>query len=460
MYPVLPPDKTIAFVSNSAWSVYNFRIDVIRFFIQQGMCIVVLAPDDSYSARLVAEGCRFIPIEFNNKGENPLKDYFFYRTLRKHYRRLRPDFIFHYVAKPNIYGSLAAAAEKIPCVAVITGLGYPFARRNRLFKVIRALYRKSLRHTREIWFLNNEDARVFSAEKIVSISKMRVLPGEGVNIEHFSIAALGLRNREGCGDTRRSLRKSPQQEELSCYQADQEGRLTRGPFLPPFTTPVTASPVITSPFTTPPPGNSSSPAGFRQGTDARSGQPGATGFRFLMSTRLLKSKGVSVYADAARILRKKKYVVHFSLIGFFEKNHPDSIPAEELLKWEEEGLVDYHGFADDVRPFLLQADCFVFPSFYNEGVPRCLMEAASMELPIITSLNRGCKEVVLNHSNGFICNPNDPFDLADKMEKMIQLSQAERCRMGKNSRELVLKKFAMTKVIREYTNILISAFER
>src|SRR5690606_17637566 len=100
MYPVLPPDKTIAFVSNSAWSVYNFRIDVIRFFIQQGMCIVVLAPDDSYSVRLVAEGCRFIPIEFNNKGENPLKDYFFYRTLRKHYRRLRPDFIFHYVAKP------------------------------------------------------------------------------------------------------------------------------------------------------------------------------------------------------------------------------------------------------------------------------------------------------------------------------------------------------------------------
>ena len=82
-----------------------------------------------------------------------------------------------------------------------------------------------------------------------------------------------------------------------------------------------------------------------------------------------------------------------------------------------------------------------------------------MELPIITSLNRGCKEVVLNNSNGYIVNMQDPFDLADKMEKMLQLSSADRERMGKNGRQLVLKKFGVAKIVQEYSNTLISAFE-
>jgi len=173
-----------------------------------------------------------------------------------------------------------------------------------------------------------------------------------------------------------------------------------------------------------------------------------------MSTRLLQSKGVAVYADAARILKKKNYKANFALIGFFEKHHPDSVSEHDLNIWQDEGLITYHGFARDVRPYLQQADCFVFPSFYNEGVPRSLMEAASMELPIITSLNRGCKEVVSNNFNGFLCNPKDPFDLADKMEKMINSSVEERLRMGRNGRALVTDKFNVTKVIEEYGRTL------
>ena len=374
----IAPNKTIAFVSNNAWSVFNFRLDVIRWLLKNNVKVIVFAPSDDYAEKLTAQGCHFVEIDFNNKGENPVNDYLFYLKLRKLYRQYKPDFIFHYVAKPNIYGSLAAAAEKISSVAVITGLGYPFAKRNLLFRIIRALYRKALKHASEVWFLNNEDAKVFITEKIVSISKMKVLPGEGVNTKHF----IPL-------------------------------------------------------------------------TNSRSGEP----FSFLMSTRLLKSKGIGLYADAARILKKKNYHVNFSLIGFYEKNHPDAISPHEIKKWEDEGLISYLGFADDVRPHLQKADCMVFPSFYNEGVPRCLMEAASMEIPAITSFNRGCKEVVLNNSNGYICNLNDAFDLADKMEKMINTTPDERMRMGKNGRQLVLKKFDICKIIEEYSNTLISAFE-
>ena len=375
MSVVSEKNKVIAFVSNSAWSVYNFRLDVIRHLMERGYDILVIAPDDEYSPYLIQSGCRFIPIEFSNKTENPFLDYFFFQQIKALYKLHRPDFIFHYVAKPNIYGSLAAASLKIPSVAVITGLGYPFAKQNWLYWLVKNLYKKALKKTTQVWFLNNEDAKVFVNEKIVNIEKMKVLPGEGINTDFF-------------------------------YPVHNSRKKT----------------------------NSS--------------------FTFLMSTRLLKSKGLGLYADAARILKKKNYDTQFLLIGFFEKNHPDSISQDELGKWEKEGLIYYKGFAKDVRPFLENADCLVFPSFYNEGVPRCLMEASSMELPIITSMNRGCKEVVLNNSTGYLCNVNDPFDLADKMERMINLSAEERNRMGKNGRLLVIKKFNVAKVIEEYEDTL------
>jgi glycosyltransferase involved in cell wall biosynthesis len=368
--------KLIALVSNSAWSVYNFRLDVIRHLSARHYNILVVAPDDEFSNLLVREGCLYVPIEFNNRSENPLNDISLYRQLKKIYRQYRPDFIFHYVIKPNIYGSLAAAKTSIKSIAVITGLGYSFAKENWLYKLTKLLYRKALQKTEEVWFLNNEDAKVFVSEHIVSIKKMKVLPGEGVNTDYFS---------------------------------------------PDFKSPLAAQPHFT----------------------------------FIMSTRLLKSKGVQVYVDAARILKRKDYSLHFDLIGFFEKHHPDSIAEDQIRKWQLEGLINYKGFAKDVREHLINADCFVFPSFYNEGVPRCLLEAASMELPIITSFNRGCKEVVMNNSNGFLCNLNDPFDVADKMERMINLSADERSAMGKNGRTLVIQKFNINQVIEEYDRTLM-----
>jgi glycosyltransferase involved in cell wall biosynthesis len=377
MLPNAQDKPLIAFVSNSAWSVYNFRIDVIRHLIAKGFRILVIAPDDENSPLLQAEGCGYVPIEFNNRHENPLQDITLYSQLKSVYKKYKPDFIFHYVIKPNIYGSFAAAKLNIPSVSVITGLGYAFARKNWLYYVVKFLYRRALRKVTEVWFLNNEDARAFTTNHIIPIKKTKVLPGEGVNMEHFSPEF-----------------KTPQQK---------NGR-----------------------------------------------------FVFLMSGRLLRSKGIGIYADAARILKKKNIDARFELLGFFEKHHPDSLTIEEIQRWEQEGLVHFNGFAADVRPFLKNADCFVFPSFYNEGVPRGLMEAACMELPIVTALNRGCKEVVLNNSTGYLCNPNDPFDLADKMEKMMNLTGEERKRMGRNGRTLVSKKFNIEKVIQQYDYILKS----
>ncbi len=366
--------KKIAFVSNSAWSVYNFRIDVIRHLIKR-YTILVIAPADEFSELLSAEGCILVPVYFNNRSENPFREYQLYTRLKGLYQQYRPDFLFHYVIKPNIYGTLAAAANSIPSVAVVTGLGYSFARFNWLYRTVMYLYKKALQKAVEVWFLNQEDAQLFIRKKIVDPGKIKILPGEGVNTRFFA--------------------------------------------------PVGNRPVA------------------REKT-----------FQFLMSTRLLKSKGVRVYAEAARLLLPKKLNVRFVLIGFFEKNHPDSITELELKVWQKRGLIHYSGFARDVRPFLRQSDCFVFPSFYSEGVPRGLMEASSMEIPIITSRNRGCTEVVEDNVNGLLVNPNDIHDLAVKMETMIRMSSEARGEMGRQGRLRMIEKFDIGKVIEAYDQTL------
>src|SRR5256885_6452054 len=122
MLPIGQDTRLIAFVSNSAWSVYNFRMDVIRHMISKGFKVLVVAPDDENSALLRAEGCAYVHINFNNRHENPLQDFTLYSQFKSIYKKYKPDFIFHFVIKPNIYGSLAAGKLNIPSVSVITGL--------------------------------------------------------------------------------------------------------------------------------------------------------------------------------------------------------------------------------------------------------------------------------------------------------------------------------------------------
>ena len=96
--------KKIALVANSAWSVYNFRMDLVSHLLLR-FEVLIIAPQDEFVAELKQAGCTYLDIRFNNRSENPLLDYSLYKSLKKIYQSEKPDFIFHYVIKPNIYGS-------------------------------------------------------------------------------------------------------------------------------------------------------------------------------------------------------------------------------------------------------------------------------------------------------------------------------------------------------------------
>jgi glycosyltransferase involved in cell wall biosynthesis len=177
----------IFLVGNTAWSMYNFRLEVIRTLIAHHHDVTVLAPTDAWSEKLVAEGIPYIPVEMDNKGTSPGKDLGLYRRLYRLYKQHRPDLIFHYTIKPNIFGSLAAAACGIQSIACVTGAGTVFIKHSWVTRVVRGLLRIALRFPRQVWFLNADDRNLFASYGLVKKNKIRLLPGEGIDTGKFSV---------------------------------------------------------------------------------------------------------------------------------------------------------------------------------------------------------------------------------------------------------------------------------
>ena len=182
-------------------------------------------------------------------------------------------------------------------------------------------------------------------------------------------------------------------------------------------------------------------------------------FRFLLIARMLWDKGVGEYVEAARIIKnlelkiKNNKNVEFQLLGSLDAANNTTISKEQMNIWVDEGLVNYLGVTDDVKEFIKKADCIVLPS-YREGTPRTLLESASMVKPIVTTNVAGCKEVVDDSVNGYLCEVRNSADLADKMEMMLNLSEDERKLMGEAGRAKMINEFDESIVINKYLKVI------
>ena len=174
---------------------------------------------------------------------------------------------------------------------------------------------------------------------------------------------------------------------------------------------------------------------------------------FLLVARMLWDKGVGEYVEAARSVRALQPGARFQLLGFLDVANPSAIPRTQVEAWVAEGVVEYLGPTDDVRPFLVQADCVVLPS-YREGVPRTLLEAAATARPVITTDAPGCRDTVLDGETGFLCRPADASDLADKLLRFIALAPEERQAMGQRGRAFVEQNFDEQRVIERYLDVV------
>ncbi len=162
-------------------------------------------------------------------------------------------------------------------------------------------------------------------------------------------------------------------------------------------------------------------------------------FRVLLASRLLREKGVREYAHAAEKLAIHADRVEFLLAGATDPGNPSSVDEDDIRVWQLTGLMKVLGHVDDVRYLMREVDLMVLPS-YREGLPRGLIEAAAMELPIVTTDAPGCREVVDDGINGLLVPVGDADALARAIEYM--LDHPEKCReFGRAGRKKVLREF-------------------
>ncbi|QWE00797.1 glycosyltransferase family 4 protein [Polynucleobacter sp. JS-Mosq-20-D10] len=186
--------------------------------------------------------------------------------------------------------------------------------------------------------------------------------------------------------------------------------------------------------------------------------PASNKLRFLLIARLLWDKGVGEFAEAARILKQEDINVEMCLLGFIDSKNSSSVPKSKIDEWVSDGLVTYLGVTDNVREEIAKAHCVVLPSYYREGTPRALLEGAAMGRPIIAADSIGCRDVVDDGVNGYLCRPKDAYDLANKISTIASMEHYIREQMGLLSRKKVRDEFDEETVINAYLDSIRSVY--
>src|SRR5690554_4930609 len=186
----------IFLTSNTSWYLYNFRGSTIQALLEQGNRVICLSPMDEFSVRLVEElGAEHIALPLDGKSTGAVQELRSLRFIWSVMRQHRPDFVFNFTVKMNIYCGLVCALQKIPFANNISGLGTAFIHDSWLFRRVRQVYGLVNRRAQRLFFQNEEDLEVFQSRGLLGETPYTLLPGSGVNLQRFQASPLPGRRR-------------------------------------------------------------------------------------------------------------------------------------------------------------------------------------------------------------------------------------------------------------------------
>ncbi len=358
----------VVILLNTSWNIYNFRSGIVKKLISLGHEVHTIAPTDDSVEKLKNMGCQCHSIELENSGMNVLNDYKYYNQLIDILTIIKPHIALSYTVKPNIYGSIACNKLNIPIINNVSGLGTTFLWNKVLKSLIQGLYKFAFKSSDHIFFQNMHDRQLFLEEVRIDENKTSILPGSGVDTNHFS-------------------------------PMNKEAKKSK--------------------------------------------------FVFLMISRLLIDKGIEEYCKAAANVISEGHEVVFQLLGKPEEFHKRGYSKQKIDELSSQGIIEYLGTTDDVRPFIGSADCVVLPS-YREGTSKTLLEAASMGKAMIATDVPGCNNIVEDDFNGFLCEVRNCESLTETFKKMIYLNEDKLLDFATNSRKRAITEFDEQIVIDRY----------
>ncbi|MGZ8217020.1 glycosyltransferase family 4 protein [Methylomagnum sp.] len=166
----------------------------------------------------------------------------------------------------------------------------------------------------------------------------------------------------------------------------------------------------------------------------------------VLAARMLWDKGVGEFVAAAEQLRNEGVAARFVLVGDSDDANLGAIPRGQLERWRETGVVEWWGKRTDIPAIFAACHIVCLPSYYGEGVPKVLLEAAAAGRAIVTTDMPGCREAVLNGENGLLVPPRDVAALVDALERLLADADL-RARLGRRGREIAEAEFGVARVI-------------
>ena len=179
---------TVVITANTSWYLYNFRKNTILALIAEGNKVCAVAPEDTYSKKLEDLGCKFIAINIDSGGTNPLKDLSTFYNFYKIYRNQEVDVVLNFTPKNNIYSTLAAKSADVKTINNIAGLGTLFISESIASKIARFLYKYSQSKADFIFFQNEDDRALFKRHNIAQNVASDRLPGSGADLSRFKVS--------------------------------------------------------------------------------------------------------------------------------------------------------------------------------------------------------------------------------------------------------------------------------
>lgn len=175
----------VIITDNTTWSIWNFRLPLVRRLLSAGCRVTLLAPIGEHSEKLESIGCRLVHLQLDRKGLSPIGNFQLFLRMRRVFKQERPDVVLSYTIKNNIFGALAARSLGLPFIPNITGLGTSFLSGGVFQKFVEFLYKFSFKRLQVVFFQNLDDRDHFVERKLVKASQARVVPGSGIDVARF-----------------------------------------------------------------------------------------------------------------------------------------------------------------------------------------------------------------------------------------------------------------------------------
>ncbi|MBE6070105.1 MAG: glycosyltransferase family 4 protein [Clostridium lundense] len=353
--------KRVLFLANHFITLHAFREELILRLLQEGHEVWLSLPDSPDNQHYLDLGCKVIPTPIDRRGVNPIKDLKLLLAYRRIVGEVRPDIVFSYTVKPNIYGTMVTNG-KYRQICNITGVGTALINPGFIRTICIILYRISVKNCYKSFFQNTDDRDLLLHLGLVG-DNYAVLPGSGVNLDRY--------------------RAQPYPKE-------------------------------------------------------------SRSLIFTTVGRIMKNKGVDELLAAARTIKGRYPEVRFRMIGFFDGEY-ESI----IKKAEQEGIIEYLGQQEDMRPFYAESHAIIHPS-YREGMSNVLLEAAATARPVLASNITGCRETFDEGVSGLGFEPKNVDDLVSAIERFIALPYEQKAAMGRAGREKMEPEFSREIVVAAY----------